>query len=264
MAYASQKSPADLADKTVMVTGGGRGIGRALVRGFLSRGARVVIFTRSKPPPLNLAEPEEARCLVVIGDVTSSNDVQNAISEATHRFGGIDVLVNNAGINRISPLLEADFGEWARVIEVNLTGLALCTHRILPLMVKARFGRIINIVSRSAEDPVAARTAYSASKAGVIAFTRALAMELQQMKHCDILVNGLIPGPTRTSMHQADGQDPELVFPFCLQLATLPAEGPNGRFFRKGRDYPMYEKFNSGGRSARKPYAGILPSWLRR
>ena len=246
-----------------MITGGGRGIGRALALGFLQRGARVVIFTRSEPPPLNLTEAERVRCLSVVGDVTSSDSVQAAVTEATNRFGGIDVLVNNAGINRISPLRDADFREWARVIEINLTGLALCTQRILPVMEKARFGRIINIVSRSAEDPVAARTAYSASKAGVIAFTRALAMELQQMKGCDILVNGLIPGPTRTSMHQADGQDPELVFPFCLQLATLPAGGPNGRFFRKGRDYAMYEKFNSG-RGARKAYSGILPSWLRR
>jgi len=256
-------NPGEIARKTVMVTGGGRGIGRALAIGFLQRGARVAIFTRSEPPPLNLAEAEQGRCLVVIGDVTSGGDVQKAVDETAERFGGIDVLVNNAGINRISPLIDANFQEWARVIEVNLTGLALCTHRVLPLMVKARFGRIINMVSRSAEDPVAARTAYSASKAGVIAFTRALAMELEQMKDCDILVNGLIPGPTRTSMHQFDGQDPEVVFPFCLELATLPANGANGRFFRKGRDYAMYEKFNSG-RSARKLYSGILPKWFRR
>jgi 3-oxoacyl-[acyl-carrier protein] reductase len=199
----------------------------------------------------------------VIGDVTSSDDVDNAVAATVRRFGTIDVPVNNAGINRIAPLLEADFREWARVIEVNLAGLALCTHRVLLLMMKARFGRIINLVSRSAEDPVAARTAYSASKAGVIALTRALAMELDRLEDCDILVNGLIPGPTRTSMHQADGQDPEIVFPFCLQLATLPAGGPNGRFFRKGRDYPMYEKFNSG-RDTRTRHKGILPRWFRR
>jgi NAD(P)-dependent dehydrogenase (short-subunit alcohol dehydrogenase family) len=257
------QNPAEIAGKTVMVTGGGRGLGRAFVHGFLQRGARVAIFTRSEPPLLDLLDEERARSLLIVGDVTSQVDVQRAVDETTGHFGGIDVLVNNAGINRITSLLEADFREWARVVDVNLTGLALCTHRVLTLMVKARFGRIINIVSRSAEDPVATRTAYSASKAGVIAFTRALAMELEQTKDCDILANGLIPGPTRTSMHQSDGQDPELVFPFCLQLATLPAGGPNGRFFRKGLDYAMFEKFNFK-RGDKKRYSGMLPSWLRR
>lgn len=249
-------------DKTVLITGGGKGIGRALVHGFLEAGARVAVLTRSEPSFLNLSGAASARLLTIIGDVTSKDDVKAAIDESLRRFGGIDVLVNNAGANTLGKVGECDFEDWLRVVNVNLAGTALCTHQVLPLMIKAGYGRIVNIVSRSAEDPVAGRTAYAASKAGVVTFTKALAKELQELNQSDILVNGLIPGSTRTKPDAVSGQPPEAVFPFCLQLAELPRGGPNGRFFRKGKDYPMYAKFNEGGESA--SYWGHLAGWLRR
>jgi len=246
-----------------MITGGGRGIGRALAQGFINAGARVVVLTRSEPPPLNRSDSERDRYLAIIGDVTIERDVQNAVTESLRRFNGIDILINNAGINEVSTFIDADFDRWARIIDVNLKGTALCTQKVLPLMVKARYGRIVNIVSRSAEDPVKGRTAYSASKAAVITFTKVLAQELHEMEGCDILVNGLIPGSTRTNMQPAMGQDADLVYPYCLTLATLPPGGPNGRFFRKGRDYSMYAKFNSSG-CAKDFHRSHWPSWLRR
>lgn len=249
-------------DKTVLITGGGRGIGRALVQGFLGEGARVAVLTRSEPSPLNLSDSALSRLLTMVGDVTSKDDVKKAIDASVQRFGGIDVLVNNAGVNKIAGFADCDFEDWVRVINVNLIGTALCTHEVLPLMIKAGYGRIVNIVSRSAEDPVGGRTAYSASKAGVVTFTKVLARELGELKESDVLVNGLIPGPTMTNSRTASGQAPEAVFPYCLQLAELPRGGPNGRFFRKGKDYPMYVKFNAAGES-RRSYWGQLASWLK-
>ncbi len=246
-----------------MITGGGRGIGRALALGFLRAGARVAVLTRGDPPDFELARSDQERFCLVLGDVTMEPDVRAAIEMFVDRFGRIDVLINNAGINRIAAFADADFGEWAGVIDVNLKGTALVTHRVLPLMIKERYGRIINVVSRSAEDPVRGRTAYSASKAGVIAFTKVLARELAEMKDCDILVNGLIPGSTRTNVQTKVGQDPEMVFPFCRKLAELPAGGPNGRFFWKGRDYPMYSRFNLDAQRPKR-YWAHLPSWFRR
>jgi NAD(P)-dependent dehydrogenase (short-subunit alcohol dehydrogenase family) len=252
-----------MSGRAVMITGGGNGIGRALVRGFLQSGARVINFTRSEPSPPGLSDSDGERCLIVIGDVTSRHDVQRAVTESIQRFGRIDVLINNAGIQMDAAFVEADFEAWARVIDVNLKGTALCTREVLPVMIRASYGRIVNIVSRAAEDPVAGKSAYSASKAAAITLTKALAKELAEMKDCDILVNGLIPGSTRNQAHPTIGQEPELVFPFCLQLATLPRGGPSGRFFRHGRDYSMYSKFNADN-DTKKSYSGHLPSWLRR
>ncbi len=251
-------------DKTILVTGGGKGIGRALVEGFLHAGARVATLTRSEPAPFSVSGAEQDRLVTIVGDVTSTDDVRKLIDISLRRFGRIDALINNAGLNRIATFAECDFEDWLKVVNVNLVGTALCTREVLPLMVKAGYGRIVNIVSRSAEDPVSGRTAYSAAKAAVITFTKVLARELQELKAHDVLVNGLIPGPTNTSSHPMSGQKPEAVFPYCRQLVELPRGGPNGRFFRKGKDYPMYVKFNDEGESTPRSYWGHLAAWLRR
>jgi NAD(P)-dependent dehydrogenase (short-subunit alcohol dehydrogenase family) len=234
-----------LAGKVILVTGASHGIGRALACGFVADGADVVAFDL-----LETSSPDDtAHFLAVVGDVTSEADVDRVVAAAQQHFGHIDVLVNNAGIAGAREWLARPFKEWAAVIQVNLIGVALCTHRVLPGMLARGYGRVINVASRAAEFPEG--SAYSASKAGVISFTRALAAAVGPPKHPDILINALIPGPTNTAMTQQAGyhptrlQDPEAVYPHTRFLVTLPAGGPHGRVFWNSQEYAMYTQFNN-------------------
>ena len=130
--------------KVVLVTGASRGIGQALARGFAADGARVVTFARSAQDSHATTDGDPAQSLGVVGDVSSEADVERLVTTTYERFGQIDVLVNNAGIGNKGEFLARPFREWADVIRVNLTGLALCTHRVLPGMVQRGYGRVIN------------------------------------------------------------------------------------------------------------------------
>jgi 3-oxoacyl-[acyl-carrier protein] reductase len=230
--------------KVILITGASRGIGRALACGFVADGANVVAFDLQET-----SHDDPTHCLAVVGDVTSEADVDRVVAAAHQRFGPIDVLVNNAGIANAGTLLARPFRAWAAVIQVNLIGVALCTHRVLPDMLARGSGRIINVVSRAAEFPFAGLSAYAASKAGVISFTRALAAEVGPPKQPDILVNALFPGLTNTAMAQGLDpsllQEPEAVYPHTRFLVTLPAGGPHGRVFWNSQEYAMYAQFNN-------------------
>jgi NAD(P)-dependent dehydrogenase (short-subunit alcohol dehydrogenase family) len=230
--------------KVILITGASSGIGRALACGCVADGADVVAFDLQES-----SHDDTAHFLAVVGDVTSEADVDRVVAAAQQRFGPIDVLVNNAGIGGSGPLLARPFRAWAAVIEVNLLGVALCTHRVLPDMLARDSGRIINVVSRAAEFPLAGLSAYAASKAGVISFTRALAAEVGPPKQPDILINALVPGMTNTAMTQridpALLQEPAAVYPHMRFLVTLPAGGPHGRVFWQSQEYAMYAQFNT-------------------
>lgn len=236
--------------KVVLVTGASRGIGRALARGFAGDGDNVVVFARSEKDLQEIMSGDPERFLAVVGDVTSETDVDRVVTAAQQRFGRIDVLINNAGISNGGELLARPFRDWAEVIRVNLIGLALCTHRVLPGMIERGCGRVINVVSRLAEFPWAGASAYAASKAGVVSLTRALAAEVGPPKYPDILINALIPGPTYTEMARQGGWDParlqmpEVVYPHTRFLVTLPAGGPHGRVFWNSQEYKIYAQFN--------------------
>lgn len=240
----------DLTGQVVLVTGASRGIGRAFARGFAADGANVVAFARSENDLLETTQGDTAHFLAIVGDVTAEADVDRLVAAAHHRFGRIDVLVNNAGLSNGSELLARPFfGDWAEVIRVNLLGLALCTHRVLPGMIERGYGRVINVVSRVAEFPFPRMSAYAASKAGVMSFTRARAAEVGPAQYPDILVNALIPGLTKTAMTRnnrdhAALQDPDVVYPHTRFLVTLPAGGPHGRVFWNSKEYKMYVQFN--------------------
>jgi NAD(P)-dependent dehydrogenase (short-subunit alcohol dehydrogenase family) len=227
----------NLEGKVVLVTGASQGIGRALARGFAADGAKVVIFARSAQELQETTQGDTEHFLAVVGDVAAEADVDRVVDAAHQRFGRVDALVNNAGIADRGELLAQPFRAWAEVIRVNLIGLALCIHRVLPGMLARGHGRVINVVSRVAEFAFPALSAYSASKAGVISFTRALAAEVGPPKHPDILINALIPGLTNTAMyHQvaldpAGLQEPEAVYPHTRFLVTLSAGGAHGRVF---------------------------------
>jgi NAD(P)-dependent dehydrogenase (short-subunit alcohol dehydrogenase family) len=229
-----------LEGKVVFLTGAGSGIGRALAKGFLQDGARVVALNRSRAPPRSSLR--DKRLITVIGDVRSETDVRRAIKAALDRFGRIDILVNNAGVSHTCEFAAQSPAVWAEQILVNLVGAALCTHHALRAMVKQGHGRIVNIGSRDGETARAFASGYSASKAGLAVFARSLSRELNHPNAADILINTVIPGPTRTGMSR-QGQDPEEVYPFVRDAATLPKGGPNGRVFFRGQDYPFFGPF---------------------
>jgi NAD(P)-dependent dehydrogenase (short-subunit alcohol dehydrogenase family) len=235
-----------VADSVVLITGAGGGIGRALALGFARDGAALALCDRdasalTETANLCAARELHTRTVDVSDDLAAGRFVQETLS----RFGRIDVLLNNAGVVDRGPLLSTPFSDWARVIAVNLVGVASFTYHVLPSMLANGHGRIINLASREAEYPRPDRSAYVASKAGVISFTRAVALSIDRDRYPDVLVNALVPGPTRTGMNQRDGlQEPEAVYPHARYVAELPSGGPTGRTFWNSRDYPMYTHFN--------------------
>jgi 3-oxoacyl-[acyl-carrier protein] reductase len=187
-------------NKVVVVTGGCRGIGKAIVEGFLAEGAFVWAWDYKLPDENEVfIENEEYRSRVrtVQVDVSSSESVNNATQKVLDESGRIDILVNNAGITRDNLLLRMTESDWDAVINTNLKGTFLCTKAILRSMMNQRYGRIINISSIVGEIGNAGQANYSASKAGVIGFTKSLAKEVASR---NILVNAIAPGYVRTAM----------------------------------------------------------------
>ncbi|PUA33660.1 MAG: hypothetical protein B7O98_04410 [Zestosphaera tikiterensis] len=183
-----------LKDKVAIITGAAEGIGKAIAIEFVKEGAKVVVADVN----LELAEKtvEELKSLggeaiAVKVDVTNPDEVNAMVSKTLERFGRIDILVNNAGISIQKPLLEMALEDWRRVIDINLTGVFLCTQAVARVMVQQGRGVIVNMASSLGFVAIPRRAAYSASKAGVIGLTRELAVELAPY---GIRVVGVAPG----------------------------------------------------------------------
>jgi NAD(P)-dependent dehydrogenase (short-subunit alcohol dehydrogenase family) len=144
------------------------------------------------------------RGLYFEADVSNEESVNHAIGEVIRQLGGVDVLVNNAGIVHEALVEDLDARDWDRVLAVNLRGTFLCTRAVLPGMLKQGGGRIINIASQLGQIGGSTMAPYSASKAGVIGFTRALAREVSD-RH--VLVNAIAPGPVETAMLESESAD---------------------------------------------------------
>ena len=190
-----------LEDRMAVVTGGARGIGRAIVEAFAAEGANVAIadvLPRRDAAPV-LAEVERAgrRGIYVRTDVAREDQVRSMVEAVQEALGRIDVLVNNAGILSRSPLERMPVEEWDRVLGVNLRGTFLCCRAVLPRMLGRGNGRIINVASQIGQAGEAGLAHYSASKGGIIAFTKALAREVATR---GVLVNAIAPGPISTGI----------------------------------------------------------------
>jgi len=167
----------DLSGRRAIVTGGAQGIGRAIAERFIASGAKVTIWDFDRA----LAETmcDETGASYVSPDISKWEEVQSATARTHAEMGGIDILVNSAGIaGANATVTEYDIGEWQRVIDLNLNGTFFCCKAIAPLMQSADYGRIVNIASIAGKEGNPNASAYSASKAGVIALTKSMGKEL--------------------------------------------------------------------------------------
>ncbi|MBI3456379.1 MAG: 3-oxoacyl-ACP reductase FabG [Candidatus Rokubacteria bacterium] len=189
-----------LQDRVALVTGGGRGIGRAIALAFAREGAHVALVARTAVELEAVAAETRAlgrKAVALPCDVTDSAQVEAAVRTAAEALGSIQVLVNNAGIAVSAKLTDTDDALWARHLQVNLTGAFYMSRAVLPGMLAARRGRIINIASTAARQGSPYLAAYVASKHGLLGLTRALAMEVVAS---GITVNAICPGYVATAL----------------------------------------------------------------
>lgn len=184
--------------RVAIVTGGARGIGRAIGDRFLNEGAIVCLYDIMEDELKKVKEGCKSNNLRIFTvDISDTTSVGSAVNETMSEFGRVDILVNNAGINRDNLLMRMTDEEWDRVIEVNLKGTYNCIKAVIRPMLKARWGRIINITSVIGMIGNAGQANYSASKAGIIGLTKSAAKELASR---GITVNCIAPGFIETPM----------------------------------------------------------------
>ncbi len=187
----------DFTGKSVLVTGGARGIGRAIAEAFVHQGANVVICDVDQGAVVAAAAEMGATVLGIKADVTNGAEVEGMIEQSVARFGRLDILVNNAGITRDTLLIRMDEKDWDLVLDINLKGAFLCTKAAARVMMKQRYGRIVNISSIIGLIGNAGQANYAASKAGLFGLTKSTARELGSR---NITANAVAPGFIETEM----------------------------------------------------------------
>jgi NAD(P)-dependent dehydrogenase (short-subunit alcohol dehydrogenase family) len=193
-----------LKDNAAIVTGGGSGIGRGTCMRLAEEGAAVAVFDVDLEGAQGTVREIEAaggRALAVRVDVSQAAEVEAAVAEVVSAYGRVDILVNNAGVSTTVAVAKMTEEQWDRTIDVNLKGTFLCCRAVIPRMKEQRYGKIVNVSSILGLDGSPARAHYSASKSGVIGFTRSLATELGPH---NINVNAVGPGIIDTPMLLAD------------------------------------------------------------
>lgn len=198
----NEREKMKLKDKICIVTGGARGIGREISRCFLEEGALVVIFDTNEEEAQKTAKDFAAKSykdkfFFYKADVTNEHDIEEKMSDIYLKFTKIDILVNNAGITKDNLVLRMEVGDFKKVLDVNLIGTFICAKVASRYMVKQKHGKIINMSSVIGLHGNVGQSNYSASKAGVIGFTKSLAKELASRS---INVNAVAPGFIDTEM----------------------------------------------------------------
>ena len=210
---------ADLTGKTALISGASKGLGKAMAIALSQAGAAIALVSRDSEKLNSVRQEIESgggTAAVFLADVSKEDAVKRLHDEAAGRFGKIQILINNAGINIRKNLVDFSFDEWRSVMDTNLTSVFLMCRAFVPQMRGTGYGRILNMTSIMSHVSLPQRSAYSASKAAVLGLIRALALELAPE---GITVNGISPGPFGTEMNIPVMQNPEANAQF---LASLP------------------------------------------
>jgi len=186
-----------LTGRSALITGGGRGIGRAIALAFARDGARIAVAGRTIEPLQEVASEIGNGSIALVCDVSDPESVTRMFTEIRERFGDPDILVNNAGIAESATLVNTTDELWRRHLAINLSGTFYCTRAALPTMLKSGWGRVINIASIAGKTGAPYIAAYSASKHGVLGLTRSVALEVATS---GVTVNAICPGYVDTDM----------------------------------------------------------------
>ena len=211
-------SPKELKDKVALVTGASKGLGKAIALALAQAGAKVALVSRDKTLLDKTAAAIAAlgtEAAVFPADVSDEAQVLALEQAVAARFGRVQILVNNAGINLRKPVTDFTLEEWNRIQATNVTGAFLLCRSFVPQMKGQGYGRILNTTSMMSHISLPGRTAYSTSKAALLGFTKALALELAPE---NITVNGLSPGPCATEINRALMEDAELTQFFISRI----------------------------------------------
>ena len=220
----------DLNEQVAIVTGGANGIGRAIVQRLIENGAQVVIVDIDGEAGEQAVEEVVSAggiCISLVGDVSSPEQMVDMVKQVIERFGQINILINNAGINTRSdrvPIHEYSLEDWHRIVDIDLNGVFVTSRAVIPEMLKSPGGRIVNISSIAGLVPLRLQCAYVAAKAGVVNLTRAMAVELGAQ---GILVNAVAPGSTLTRGTKALFYGPDGAY--TENAASLLSHIPLGR-----------------------------------
>ena len=190
----------DLKNKNALITGAGKGIGKAIAIALAKEGVNVILVARTQEDIDKVALKVRAlrvKALAITADVADNNSVKEATAKALAEFGTIDILINSAGIAGFGKFLEMETTEWERIIQVNLMGTYYTTHAVLPNMIERQTGDIINVSSTAGLNGNAVTSAYSASKFAVLGLTDSL---MQEVRKHNIRVTALIPSTVATDM----------------------------------------------------------------
>lgn len=235
-----------LENKVAVVTGAGRGIGKAIAISYATNGAKVCCLARSQNEINDTADfinKNNGNAIALSCDVSNYNELDEVFQKIYKTYGGIDIVVINAGVDsKNSPVEESNIEDWKAIIDINLTGAYYTAKAVIPYIKKQGGGKIITIGSGLGHRGRADSSAYSCSKAGLWMLTRVLAQELHKF---NISVNELIPGPVITTMGNSSMKDsnstfsidsewiktPEEVTNLALFMATQPLVGPTGQSF---------------------------------
>ena len=209
----------DLSNRVAVITGGAQGFGFSMAERFSNSGAKVIIWDKDKDLMNSLALPKNTHTMTV--DVTSFENIEASTDTVLQQFNSIDILVNNAGIAGPSfKSWDYPIQDWKQVIDIDLSGVFYCSKIIVPHMIKANYGRIVNIASIAAKEGNPNAMPYSAAKAGVVALTKSLGKELADK---NISVNCVTPAAAKTKIFDQISQE---------HIDYMLSKIPRGRFLK--------------------------------
>lgn len=207
-----------LTGRVAVITGASKGLGKAMALALAAEGAKVVMVARNAAPLEEAAAEVRAlggEAMTITADVADEAQVERLRAEVVTRFGQVHILINNAGMNLRKPLADFTLAEWRLVLDTNLTSAFLMSRALIPHLVSGGGGRIINLTSMMSHISLPGRVPYSSSKAGLLGFTKALALEMAPRR---ITVNGISPGPCATEINLPILNNPEVSRQFTERI----------------------------------------------